>query len=131
MVESDVYWLIDELLMGGPWPSGIDLDELEAQGISILVNLTDEPYEDDRFEIVDLLPDKVLPDKVPVTSSDRTSTGSISRCPFVFGTVTVSVFDAHPQLERQRGRSRKTHSPSEWRRRRLLRFPSTLLMVLA
>lgn len=54
MVESEVYWLLDELLMAGPWPSQVDLDDLEAQGVSVLVNLTDEPYQDDRFEIVDL-----------------------------------------------------------------------------
>ena len=44
------YWLDTGRLMGGEWPVP-HFDWLAGQGISVLVNLTEQPYLDDRFRI--------------------------------------------------------------------------------
>jgi atypical dual specificity phosphatase len=47
------YWLDPGRLMAGEWPAA-HLDWLARQGISVLFNLTDHPYRDDRFRIHDI-----------------------------------------------------------------------------
>jgi len=44
------YWLEAGRLMGGEWPVP-QLDWLASQGVSVIVNLTERPYLDDRFRI--------------------------------------------------------------------------------
>jgi len=44
------YWLEGGRLMGGEWPVP-HLDWLSSEGISVIVNLTERPYQDDRFRI--------------------------------------------------------------------------------
>ena len=55
------YWLDPGRLMAGEWP-GPHLDWLERQGISVLVNLTDDEYRDDRFRVHGIpVPDGAAP----------------------------------------------------------------------
>jgi atypical dual specificity phosphatase len=44
------YWLEVDRLMGGEWPVP-HFDWLASKGISVLVNLTERTYLDDRFQI--------------------------------------------------------------------------------
>lgn len=44
------YWLLRGRLMGGEWPLP-RLDWFRSRGISVLVNLTERAYRDDRFRI--------------------------------------------------------------------------------
>src|SRR5258706_6529489 len=48
--QPEHYWLELGRVMGGEWPVP-HLDWLESQGISVLVNLTERPYLDGRFQI--------------------------------------------------------------------------------
>jgi atypical dual specificity phosphatase len=48
--EPEHYWLVPGRLAGGAWPVP-HLDWLERQGVSLLINLTDHAYRDDRFRI--------------------------------------------------------------------------------
>jgi atypical dual specificity phosphatase len=47
------YWLVPDLLMGGEWPVP-HLDWLERQGVAVLINLTERPYQDPRFTIYEI-----------------------------------------------------------------------------
>jgi protein-tyrosine phosphatase len=50
MSVPEHYWLLPGQLMGGEWP-GRHLDWLEYQGVSVIVNLTERSYRDERFRI--------------------------------------------------------------------------------
>jgi atypical dual specificity phosphatase len=55
------YWLVPGRLIGGAWPVP-HLDWLARQGVSVLVNLTQHAYHDDRFRIHRIpVPDRVPP----------------------------------------------------------------------
>ena len=57
----DHYWLVPGRLGGGAWPVP-HLDWLERQGISVLINLTEYEYRDDRFRIHGIpVPDGAAP----------------------------------------------------------------------
>ena len=49
MLDEDTYWLLDDLVLAGPWPRS--LERLQLAGVTILVNLTEHDYEDDRFVV--------------------------------------------------------------------------------
>jgi atypical dual specificity phosphatase len=60
------YWVVPDRLMGGEWP-GAHLDWLHAAGVSVLVNLTESTYRDDRFRIHRIpLPDGRAPGEAAI-----------------------------------------------------------------
>ena len=62
-MEFEHYWLVPEWLMGGPWPWISSSDWLEWSGVSVIVNLTEDPYDDPRFEVHHIpIPDMMPPD---------------------------------------------------------------------
>ena len=63
------YWLMPAQLMGGEWPL-FHLDWLAGQGISVLVNLTQSAYRDERFQI----------HHVAVRDGAAPAEGQISQC---------------------------------------------------
>lgn len=50
-MDAQTYWLMPGWLAGGPWPWDGHKNWLQANGISVIVNLTEQAYEDARFEI--------------------------------------------------------------------------------
>src|SRR6266852_752144 len=48
--KPECYWVDPDRLMGGQWPLA-HLDWLESLGITVLVNLTPNPYGDQRFRV--------------------------------------------------------------------------------
>jgi atypical dual specificity phosphatase len=59
--EPAHYWVVPGRLAGGVWPVA-HLDWLERQGVSLLINLTEHAYRDDRFRIHAIpVPDRAAP----------------------------------------------------------------------
>jgi len=63
MNPQDCYWPIPGLVVAGRWPGPRELDWLEAVGVSALINLTERPYEDERFHVIDMpIPEFMAPE---------------------------------------------------------------------
>jgi hypothetical protein len=59
--EPEHYWVVPGRLVAGEWPVP-HLDWLARRGVSVLVNLTDHEYRDDRFRIHEIpVPDGAAP----------------------------------------------------------------------
>ena len=50
-VEPTTYWAVDDLLLAGPRPGPRLLELLESTGIDVIVNLTENDYQDTRFDV--------------------------------------------------------------------------------
>ncbi|MBI1354021.1 MAG: hypothetical protein GC160_06725 [Acidobacteria bacterium] len=63
MRPDDHYWPVPGVLAAGRWPRAQDLDWLEAIGVSTIINLTERPYEDERFEVIHMpVPEFMAPE---------------------------------------------------------------------
>ena len=49
MLDDDSYWLINGLVLAGPWPRSFD--RLQLAGVTVIVNLTEREYQDERFTV--------------------------------------------------------------------------------